>query len=675
MNFEKDKKPQTEKEMTIGKRLIELFEFTADARAKIEAMPKHEIINLAQLRKGGDGKPGQDDNDVVDVFFRTAKYILAKRFVDLFIGNEEKNEKEMKGLVVLYKKYFANTRIEKNPQMLTHIRGSTKALSDEFYSFLNIVYDKTIASDKLLQWMIKKFTPTSTSNKKIIENETAYLGRHAQLAAEKIASDLILQTPSLFVTPKTQRKDLETSVITPEHVIALTWEVTLARCQFAPAAMGFEIPSAFFASRTVKMGDRILNANTNDVLAQMVGASGKIIGRPFSGVSTLLMVLAQTAGFITPDYAICLIDAREFYDYVIISKSICIYLRDRMFEDGKIATSDVKIVDEILESLERNKKLLVLVDNLNYLNQEKAKQLISALKLSPCVFYADTSSKGNELPIEFNKNVPVQTLELLPLDDVQQDQLLLKYWEFLERPIDAFRERLYMLYEMRWKRGETDIFGSPLGILGLAKLSDQSSAIRIQLCLLVLEEILTRIGYCESYVQVELETFLTKKNEKTVEIKALLLIGDFIHEQVLFSELGNNSLLTYEECHRLICKIRRERLSALQKSTGLDINALLNSRLFDLDKEKQDAYFFPYFSLVYLDLGFTLLVIADARRYFYETPVVPFYEARPKEGSRDPLQRSLGKIAHPYKKELLEYMVKRDMFRELALANLNYKPS
>jgi len=542
-------------------------------------------------------------DDPIEDLFLGLRTVLADVFIDNFNLQKKSPPVFLRGVVVLYWKYFSLIKIPKIPDIMLACQEPDAV--ESFDSFLGeLPWVRPFSHSDLSRWFEESFYSVPSSPKEF-NSARRKLGKHEIAALEILSSALYQIIPSAFIDPQPETVSSGTKEIPLELGLELLRVLMRKNWSFATSALGISVPINDRDDRNVQMGSsEILHTAVDNLIPYLLGSSGIISSRPFSGLSTFLRSLALTWDEPSKD-GVCYIDAESFYRYVTARRSLYAYLADQMVTAGLIESEQRETVSQQIEQVISHGHVIIFVDNLHKLSETKVVETIQFLSFVPQVYYAVRTSEIPLITGELTKFSPaLVSLKLLDLDCHQQDVILLKILQALNRT-DAFDDMNKKLLELRRDPGEHDILTSPLGILALATQTGSLKTMRTRIIFSVLDEILAREGF---------GSFTLKPTVADKVSLNLLLFAGWV------SSFASNSLrLSSGERAHLAWRLMQDEYKIFDENGYLP---LLGSALFSQDVFKEEFGFAHSYWFAFRDIALFFIAANtyDRSRWQYNDP-------------------------------------------------------
>lgn len=476
--------------------LKQLFTMLARGDAGVISHPASNRENIGRICRQYSIPEKLLHGDPIDDLFLCLRHMLAGQFIAFFLTNTQKHMPVLRGLVVLYWKYFSPSVISKNTDILRACMSDQTVA--EFGNFLLGTYGaEKIAPLDLADWFINAFGRQSSPDAVIRDADRRNLGKNENRALEQFALALYQTAPSIFAESRSESTVMRAEETSLDQARALVRELMLRHCASTPAALGINIPIQSCVRRHVRLGTVVLDTSVDIILTSLMGKSGTISCRPFLGASTLMrMLTVSVSEDEKSEAAACYIQAGAFYRYVLTHRKVYEYLADFLLDTGLIEPGLRAPILDQLQLLDQEGRLIFFVDDLNTLNDAQKEEMIQNLSFSPSVFYSVHLRDVNVITNQLKKTKrSLCDLELLEMDRPQQDSMLSLLLNFLGREgeFDLLYNRLLGLRQD--PGGDHDILASPLGILALAVSTDSPRTVRTQIVLAALNEMLVRDGF------------------------------------------------------------------------------------------------------------------------------------------------------------------------------------
>ena len=439
-----------------------------------------------------------DVQQPIDNLFLCLRNMLANQFVSFFLMNKQKHMPVLRGWVVMYWRYFSPRVISKKPDILRACR--TPEAVAEFENFLAEAHgQEKIPTVDLRKWFTTAFGDQTSADADIRVADSRDLGKNEEKATKQFALALYKIAPSIFVESKSELRAIVRGEKTSlEHVVSLVRRLMRHRYDLTPTALGIQIPIQSCVRRNIRLGSKVFDTSVDDILASLRGKSGTISCRPFSGVSTLMRMLAVSGAEDekSKTSSTCYIDAEAFYRYVLTRRPVYEYLADLLVDAGLIKSDTRPSMVSQLQQLDQEGTIVFLVDDLRKLEDAQAEEVIQNLSFCPSVFYSIRLRDADLITNHLKKtNRSLCNLELLEMSWSQQDSMLAALLDFLGRADDLPLLHKTLLELRQDPGGGHDLLASPLGILALATSTDSQRAMRTQIVLAALNEMLAREGF------------------------------------------------------------------------------------------------------------------------------------------------------------------------------------
>jgi hypothetical protein len=245
--------------------------------------------------------------------------------------------------------------------------------------------------------------------------------------------------------------------------------------------------------RRIRIGEETVVAEFVDVAHWLFGHYGFIAGPRFSGRTTFLKAMVFQVLSTERRNLVYYLRAPEFCEAAEKKTPVFEFIAEITLSerDGGSGLHN-KLVDD-LEALDREGRLLLLVDDLELLNEYQQRRMI--VQLSPCrsVFFSITPEWKKFITSELKRSRlegPPLNVELLELDDAFLERLAASLYHSagLDRPVELVPQLL--------ASNVTDLASVPLGILALLQCQREKHGLFAgSVALVALSEWMRRAGY------------------------------------------------------------------------------------------------------------------------------------------------------------------------------------
>lgn len=383
------------------------------------------------------------------------------------------------------------------------------------------------------------------------------LGEHLQDLSNLISSSTV---PAIQVETGDHVPDLST----------LLERYTVSRCSLAPEAYGIRLPISECADRSVRIQGERFAIESRHLANHLIGHHGTLAGLPGSGRSTLLRFVAfhgNQEGI--HGCRFFYFSARDYLDFAKQGYACCHYIAWQLCEISQLGPEHCASLATGLEELNRERRLVLLVDDVECLDDVSRELVLSKLASAGSIFFAATPHLVDVIHHEMvrrNYDGTLVRLQLDGLDPVGREAVARcaahhSGMKDVDGSISGF-----------FDDGNAEEGSIPLGIMAAVQCLSAEPAMRhLQFGHALLCEYLRRDGYAPMHLPRQADSLDTA-------MARIIRAGRLAREEILLHE--PDALFPMGTASRMTMSLDLKRLQELWGDHGEDVVQLQIFRRF-----------------------------------------------------------------------------------------------
>ena len=470
-------------------------------------------------------------------------------------------ETRLRGLFIMYLQYLDPI-----------YRGSSVAKAFSGFS------DPAVAEDisSLLQVHCREFGGCNVNNGDIAQRLVRLAATHKRTAERHVQPARMLlinvlgehlqDLVNLICSATVPAIQVETGDHVPD-LLTLLELYTVSNCSLAPEAYGIHLPISEFADRSVRIQGERFAIESRHLANHLAGRHGTLAGLPGSGRSTLLRFVAfhgNQEGI--HGCRFFYFSARDYLDFAKKGYVCCQYIAWQLCDSSQRGRGHCASLTTELEELNRERRLILLVDDVECLDDVSRELVLSKLVSDRSIFFAVTPHLVdviNDELVRRNYDGTLVRLQLDGLDPVGREVVARRAahhsgMKYLDGAISGF-----------FDDGNAREGSIPLGIMAAVQSGSAEPATKyLRFCHTLLCEYLRRDGYGPIHLPRQADNL-------DPTLARIIKAGRLAREEILFHEPDNLFPMGAASRMTMLLDLKR-----LQESWGDHGEDVINLQIF-----------------------------------------------------------------------------------------------